>query len=1089
MPQQQTVLRVKTNIPGTISGTTKFEVLDLYNDVPIKINRSYAELQDISKKNSDYSIGISLPGSKKNNRFFESYYDVDTKSLFFNANNKTLCDVLVNDETYFSGYLRLNSVKIMDGSVEYNVTLYSTIGNLFGDIGNKLLKDLPFNDPEYTFNHEFNVGNCTINWFKSNFGKDQEQPSPFFYPIIHNGYEYSGNTVNVSGGTIAERTSLYTSSIVGSFANRATAIAAGAKGFRINMPGEGLINNQLKPALSIWNLIKLMFKENGYSIKSDFFNTPWMKTLYMYGYFSSANTKFTYDLQTIEEQPIENITLLIAAADGDPTKISIIVTKTGTGVPCYCTSPIGMIVISNAFVGFNGYLDAFTTGITFNGTSIIYKEADIPFCTNNVDCTLRYYPTPVNEPVLFQDGDEVNFSKVIDENIKQIDVLSSLAKKFNLVFVPDPDVPNQIIIEPYNYYIGTGNIYDWTDKLSYDKGFTIEPALNYVESNLILTDKDDGDYGNKEFKARNNRIYGQNNQYNLTDFKSQEKKIETIFSPEVLRVWDSQNPQDLQLPNGNIKLPLGIGYAESSTTSDSGGSEVINYLYKGAKTKPKLIWNLGPGNLFFDTLGEVYSDTAGYKTFEIDIRRSNGTVLLPAIPFSAAAIISHTMPIGLRDDQKINNDSLCLLFQSETPTVSELGVATFNVYTKNDAYSTFYANRVNNLYSPNTRFLKGEFYLTLSDYKNLKANDIIKINDQFFTWNKIDNYNLNEVELTKVELVQANFNPNTYTTRYFKYFYCQNPGTVYKLKTDFTNPSMLNTNYGWSVWYDYNMGTIRNSGVLNPTGATSMFYDQDYTGTTEHYVPYTIVEITEDDYNTGGFIDWKYDGFADWLFGQTGDSAGGFSYFSMPNFWSNSGSTLTGLNLFTGCSACYSAITANNIVTGSTSNHGVIPTPTPVPTSTPTPTPIPTSPELMRGSLLITFDEFPNYSNLDNIIVTVNGQIRQIQYSNIDNLYSTYIYSGDSVTLTTTDYNDFNVIRRDYTTDDQGGDIGIRDVFITGNTNSLSISFTATTVSTDYNFEHRINATTTPNNANILTEDSKDILTEDNKEIITEQNI
>ena len=116
----------------------KFENLDLYGDVPIKVNRSFAELQDIAKKNSDYTLSLSLPGSKKNNRFFENYYDVDTQSLYFSANNKTLCDVLINDESYFSGYMRLNNVKIMDGSVEYNVTLYSTVGNLFGDIGNNL---------------------------------------------------------------------------------------------------------------------------------------------------------------------------------------------------------------------------------------------------------------------------------------------------------------------------------------------------------------------------------------------------------------------------------------------------------------------------------------------------------------------------------------------------------------------------------------------------------------------------------------------------------------------------------------------------------------------------------------------------------------------------------------------------------------------------------------------------------------------------------------------------------------------------------------------------------------------------------------
>ena len=33
---------------------------------------------------------------------------------------------------------------------------------------------------------------------------------------------------------------------------------------------------------------KLIFKTYGYTIKSDFFNTPWMKTLYMYGYFKSC---------------------------------------------------------------------------------------------------------------------------------------------------------------------------------------------------------------------------------------------------------------------------------------------------------------------------------------------------------------------------------------------------------------------------------------------------------------------------------------------------------------------------------------------------------------------------------------------------------------------------------------------------------------------------------------------------------------------------------------------------------------------------------------------------------------------------------
>ena len=120
MSQQQTVLRVKTNIPDSnitgatwSSGTTYgygqvvsysgvtyrslessnvnnnpisspsywdpvtiYDFLDLYTDIPIKINKSFSEIQDISKRNSDYTIGLAIPGSKKNNRFFENFFNV-----------------------------------------------------------------------------------------------------------------------------------------------------------------------------------------------------------------------------------------------------------------------------------------------------------------------------------------------------------------------------------------------------------------------------------------------------------------------------------------------------------------------------------------------------------------------------------------------------------------------------------------------------------------------------------------------------------------------------------------------------------------------------------------------------------------------------------------------------------------------------------------------------------------------------------------------------------------------------------------------------------------------------------------------------
>ena len=75
--QQQTILRVQTNF----GGFSNYVVLDTYSAIPIKVQKSYAELQDVTKKNTDYTINFQIPGSKTNNAFFNNFFDVDTQSF------------------------------------------------------------------------------------------------------------------------------------------------------------------------------------------------------------------------------------------------------------------------------------------------------------------------------------------------------------------------------------------------------------------------------------------------------------------------------------------------------------------------------------------------------------------------------------------------------------------------------------------------------------------------------------------------------------------------------------------------------------------------------------------------------------------------------------------------------------------------------------------------------------------------------------------------------------------------------------------------------------------------------------------------
>lgn len=882
-----------------------YDYLDLYDDIPIKLNKSFAELQDIGKRNSDYSVGLSLPGSKKNNAFFENFYNVDTNSLYFDVTKRVNVDVLLDDEKYFTGYMRLNKVSVQNSKVEYDVTLYSTVADLYGKMGNNLLKDLDYNDIDWHFNHYFNIYNVMSTWAYNSLQRPRVVPSLWMYPIVHNGYEYSGDTVNLSGATSGS-TRLYTTTLASGYTSYSNFTSAGGEEYRINSPKNPILDNQLKPSLNMYALLQLMFKNYGYTIKSEFFNTPWFKLLYMYGFYSYDGTKFGYKTPVPQTLPLEGVQVLLVesiVSQGPieacstfyyetTRKYDIYVVKKGTGIPCLCSDQINISLDYGLFPCSGGGPDPQivpltiapnTTGTTYSWISDQYVDCGsgcpyqfellqnygLNLSLSNVSessAPLAYVPLQANTNVAYIDGDYVDFSLVIDTNIKQIDVLSSIAKKFNLVIIPDPQVPNQMIIEPYDYYIGSGSIYDWTDKLSWDKGFTVQPAQNFIESELILTDQEDGDEANKSFKDRNKFIYGQNIVYNPTDFKSQSKKIDTIFSPEVIRKWDER-----------VGIPLGINYAGQSSTQTTGGTEKVIWKYSGIKSKPRLFFNGGNLSPFLDKVGESFNfGTGATATNSLVFRTSPsnginfGGAGTEALYTLTNPVVTHTMPMGNPDENKngrgFNNDSICILFDSEEPQDIGLGIPTFNTYTDQDVYDLFYSTRVNNLYDKNTRFLSGQFDLKLSDVQNFRPNDLIKIQEQYFYMNKLEGFDLTNPELTKVELVQTNnsIRPEPYPTRYFKYQYCGD-STVYKFRT-FFNPeentsgeiwsgepvnSIRRTYYYWSIFYDYMVGALGG----NVSGFTSSY---NYVGFGSRWA-YTINEIDESEYNVSGYTFWFED--------------------------------------------------------------------------------------------------------------------------------------------------------------------------------------------------------------------------------------
>jgi hypothetical protein len=104
-----------------------------------------------------------------------------------------------------------------------------------------------------------------------------------------------------------------------------------------------------------------------------------------------------------------------------------------------------------------------------------------------------------------------------------------------------------------------------------------------------------------------------------------------------------------------------------------------------------------------------------------------------------------------------------------------------------------------------------------------------------------------------------------------------------------------------------------------------------------------------------------------------------------------------------------------------------------------------------KGSLILSLDD-----TIDDVNVYVNNNLVNKQYSIVNGIYSVSLNVNDVVRLERGDIIKISSIRKDYTTDDQSGNNGIIDTFITGITSTNSYTFTATTSPSSYNFEYLI---------------------------------
>jgi hypothetical protein len=103
-----------------------------------------------------------------------------------------------------------------------------------------------------------------------------------------------------------------------------------------------------------------------------------------------------------------------------------------------------------------------------------------------------------------------------------------------------------------------------------------------------------------------------------------------------------------------------------------------------------------------------------------------------------------------------------------------------------------------------------------------------------------------------------------------------------------------------------------------------------------------------------------------------------------------------------------------------------------------------------KGSLIMSIDIW-----IDNVDIYINNNLWSKQYSIIEGLYTIPININDVIRIDSGEFFSINLSRYDYTTDESNGDNGIKNTFIDYTAVNNTYTFTATTLSSSYNFEYR----------------------------------
>ena len=717
--------------------------LDVKEGTSFPLNFSVGDIRDISKRTGNFSKTITLLGNSNNNNLLNHYYDVNIQAGTFNINQLTSCDVIQDGiPVMTNATLQLINIKksqvtgAYEQMVEYEVLVKEDRGTFFTDISNKYLTDLDFSDLDHYVDAD-----VVIDTFDNTLANGYKYVMPF---NIDNQYQFNWFKPAIYAQTYFDRifaTSGYSYTWDG---------LADANFDKLLIPYNGDQN------VVDWNDAKVVAENSGWShtwatpqVNASIsqmttpvrypITTAWTETLDTANIFNTTNGQYTTPQWTG-----------VDAGQSYTWEMTVSYTLSlDANTSCFSLGPIitPQYPHSNSFrlalnVSINGnqntdcigqyiYADYYTTALPAGTTSLgSFTEVFTLSATSDGSGGIDYndiqiaqarillgagqyrmwedeFSTiPFTAPEIILDITSINLTirpsdniplnsgittmnTFVPEKIKQSDFIKSIFMMYNLYATANPDNENNLILINRDEYYDSGKAVDWTNKLMKDKEQSIIFIPELNNKKLRLSYKADTDSPNKVYTDVTREIYGQ---------------VEVTFENEYVKGIDVKelifSPTPVQPTSFGAFLPLLNGAAP--------------------KTNLRILYDNG------QVTAQEVTIMSGYDT-----TTSTGGLYPYLSHFGGDDPLNPIFDINFAE---------CQYYYYQVAQ-----------NTNNNLYNSYWRRTVAQINGG--KLLTAYFLLNEVDIQLMELNDKIRIDNSWWSINKIIDYNANDLVPTKVELI------------------------------------------------------------------------------------------------------------------------------------------------------------------------------------------------------------------------------------------------------------------------------------------------------------------------------------------------